>query len=138
MDPAWSRDSRPNPSGDWYEFQARDAARLTIGIRLGEPAASIAGSVAQRGASAPGVPVFLYPIDAETRVRSAGNRLTFSDENGRYRLDGLPPGRYLLAATFEISTPTEDAMRLARAEEVVLGSGGNEERALTLYTEQPQ
>jgi hypothetical protein len=134
VSPEWSRQTRP--AGDWYEFQARDASNLGIGMRLGERTASLAGVVKQRGDVAPGVPVFLYPVLPETRVRNAGNRLGFSDENGRFRFDGLPPGRYLVAASFEISTPTEDTMRAARADEVTLAEGATEERTLPVDTSQ--
>jgi hypothetical protein len=65
-------------------------------------------------------------------VRSAGNRLTFSDDRGKFRFEGLPPGEYLVAASFEISTPTGDAMRAARAEAITLAEGAAEERTLTL------
>jgi hypothetical protein len=134
IDPEWSRQVRGG--GDWYEFQARDAARLRIGMHLGERSASLVGSVVQRGERAPGVPVFLYPVLPETRLRAAGNRLTFADDKGNYRFEGLPPGRYLVAASFEISTPTEDAMRLARAEDLTLGDGATEQRTLTLEASQ--
>jgi hypothetical protein len=125
-------------TGDWYDFRVPDASRLQINMRLGERSASVAGAVAYRGEPTPGVPVFLYPVTPETRTRNAGNRLTFSDDKGNYRFDGLPPGRYLIAASFEISTPNEDAMRLARAEDVTLAEGATADVTVALYTEQPQ
>ncbi len=87
--------------------------------------ASMSGRVVRRGGEAvAAAPVYLYPMTPEVRRRAKGNRLVHADAQGNYAIDGLPPGKYLIASSFEIAMVNEESLTLAGGKEILLSEGG--------------
>lgn len=61
----------------------------------GKEAASVAGRVTQGGRPAPGADVVLLPGEWSPRMRPVAR--VKADDQGRYKLTGVPPGRYHLS-----------------------------------------
>ncbi len=91
--------------------------------------ASVAGRVLDlRGDVRANASVRAKPEDASLRVPE--RRVTCrSDAGGRWRLEGLPPGRYVLVAETGRDAPTETTVRLLEREEraldLVVGAGAS-------------
>lgn len=76
--------------GTW----ARCAAQTTTAAK--EAPASVSGRVTNGEKGMPGIEVMLTPPDPTSRIKAAA-RAT-SDAEGRFRMTGVPPGRYQLMA----------------------------------------
>ena len=89
-------------------------------LEVSRRGASVAGRVrAQGGAPRAGVRVQAIPEDASMRL-PAERTVARSDAGGRYRIEGLPPGRYLLKTDAELGAPTETSLNLLDREERAL------------------
>jgi hypothetical protein len=109
------RDIPLEKSIEWFDIflDMRFPAQVRIAIQ--SKAAHIGGSVTTEGKAVPGAPVFLWPIADNARRSLKGYRMVFADSDGKYRLDGLPPGNYRLLATFDLTEIDEAAMDEAQA-----------------------
>jgi protocatechuate 3,4-dioxygenase beta subunit len=89
-----------------------------------EEGAEVHGTVRGAGGPLAGAVVSLIPLEADGR-RAESLRLTRTEEDGTYRMRGLPPGRFLLGVVHEL-TQTSLA--------VVVPAGGRVQRDVTLST----
>jgi hypothetical protein len=116
-----------------YRFSTQGGGRTLLDVAFGGPAISLAGSVATAsGDPAVGAPVFLIPLDEELRSRLGGARKAIADSDGKFRFDGLPPGRYQAVSTFQITDPADAADIRDRGKLVHAESGAQPSVALTL------
>ena len=110
------RSERPAESHDVF-LPPRAPARVQI--LVSDQAARISG------ATAPGAPVFLWPVSETARRSLGGWRQVLADAQGVFRFDGLPPGEYRLLATFDASEADLDLLEEAQARTVTVGVGPN-------------
>lgn len=123
---------RPGLQTEWFPVFCPPYTSTWVSVVLRSGPASLAGQIRYRGEPAANAPVHLYPVEAITRMRIGGNRLVFSDSNGRYRFADLPPGNYLAGAAFDVFEVDEDAMVAAKAQPVTLTPGQELARDLSL------
>jgi hypothetical protein len=109
---------------EWFDIfiEARYNARITIIVA--DKAAQITGSVMKEGKPVPGAPVFLWPMTEASRRSLKGYRMVFADSEGKYHLEGLPPGDYRLLATYDFTEVDEASM--------------DEGQAITVHAEESQ
>lgn len=75
-----------------------------VHIRVSARPASIEGTVRTAdGAEAPAAPVLLRAADPELAQRLGGVRMAKTDGEGKFRIAGLPPGRYKVASSYQLS-----------------------------------
>ncbi len=114
----FGRTARRNRTADWFPAHLQSNYGETIRIALSDRPGQIAGRT-----TAPGVPVFLWPVKDETRHQLGGGRETLSDANGAFRFTGLPPGEYRILPTTEFREITAEVAEEARAVTVALAEG---------------
>lgn len=95
------RRNRPDRPPEWHDIFLDQRVPARIRISVSGKAAHLTGAVTNDGKTIPGAPVFLWPETDDLRRLTGGARFTLSDSDGRYRFDGLPPGKYRLLATFD-------------------------------------
>jgi len=89
-------------------LQALPGDSIELTVVVGSRPAGISGTILDaEDHPVAGATVFLRPADPYLDVLLEGGRSVRSDQHGRYRFDGLPPGRYRLLASFEIARPRE-------------------------------
>jgi protocatechuate 3,4-dioxygenase beta subunit len=93
--------------------------------------ASIGGRVI--GEAVAGAPVFLEAYDLDARKRLLDVRVARADLAGRYRFDGLAPGKYRIFASFEFENPEERDFEEARAAILSVAEDDRAQRDLDLY-----
>jgi hypothetical protein len=95
-------------------------APALVSIEISRRGAAVAGRVLS-GAAAPraGVTVVATPIDGSLPV-PARRALSRTDEGGRYRIEGLPWGTYLLVVDVGEGAPRETRVALTEREERAL------------------
>ncbi|HZI20449.1 MAG TPA: carboxypeptidase regulatory-like domain-containing protein [Pyrinomonadaceae bacterium] len=92
-----------DPAGATVEVSVGDGGAAEVEVRVRRPS-EVGGTVSGRVAYADGKPaersqVILIRRDEPGRNALGPTRLTaLADEKGRYRLDGVPPGEYLVRA----------------------------------------
>jgi protocatechuate 3,4-dioxygenase beta subunit len=110
---------------EWFGVSFGSQGTYFVEVQFSSSAARVSGKVVRRGGeTVAAAPVYLYPMTPELRRRAKGNRIVHSDAQGSYTIDGLPPGRYLIASSFEIAEVNEVCLALAGAKEIVLAEGG--------------
>lgn len=115
--------SYPGPRRPWRRERPEDRfevfvdARRQVAIQVivSAKAGSIAGTVQAESNAAAGIPVFLWPVAEQARRSLRGQMQTLSDANGAFHFDGLPPGDYRAAATFDLNEADEESMEAAHA-----------------------
>jgi hypothetical protein len=112
------RSARRNRPADWFPLYLQPQFGEFIRVQLSDRPGQIAGRTA-----APGVPVFLWPVNDETRHRLGGPRETLSDAAGAFRFTGLPPGDYRVLPTREFREISAEAAEEARAVTLTLAEG---------------
>lgn len=100
----------PNAFDVFIEASGYMRAQIIVSDKVGQ----IAGKVTSDGATAVGVPVFLWPVAEAARRSLKGYVQVLSDTDGGYRFDSLPPGEYLLLATADLSEVDEQMLGEAR------------------------
>ena len=91
-----------------------------VTVELTRRGASIGGRVVDpAGAPRPSATVTAIAEDAATRV-PPGRATSTSDAGGRYRIEGLPPGRYVLTVETADRAKTETTVHLLAREERAL------------------
>lgn len=112
------RSARRNRPADWFPLYLQPQFGEFIRVQLSDRPGQIAGRT-----TAPGVPVFLWPVNDETRHRLGGPRETLSDAAGAFRFTGLPPGDYRVLPTREFREISAEAAEEARAVTLTLAEG---------------
>ncbi|MCE5308600.1 MAG: carboxypeptidase-like regulatory domain-containing protein [Acidobacteriales bacterium] len=108
-----------------YEFSLSPGERHELTVLLKPSPASLSGRVLEdAGQPAAGVPVSLYPVDAELRARVGGVRSTRSNEDGRFQFAGLAPGRYEALSSFSLEDMREAAWPAGQGKTVDLDESG--------------
>ncbi|MFN0102045.1 MAG: hypothetical protein ACKV2U_08140 [Bryobacteraceae bacterium] len=102
-------------------------------IFISERAARMGGVVTVEGKRAPGMPVFLWPVQEETRRMLGGTKQTLTDIEGRFQFSGLPPGAYRVLATMDIREVNGEIAEEARAKAVDLAEGQSSEVELQVW-----
>ena len=97
--------SRPAESD---EVAVVPGQNVEVGVVVSSLVASLKGKVAGAGGQpAPGDIVMLRAADAAVDRRLYGKRTARTDQNGEYATEGLPPGRYQVAASFDVQTAAD-------------------------------
>jgi protocatechuate 3,4-dioxygenase beta subunit len=111
----YRRSRRPVGHPDWHEVLIEERSMPRIPIVVSDKAGQLAGTVTGENKPVPGVPVFLWPSNDQTRRQLNGPKQTLSDVDGRFRFEGLPPGDYRVLATFDLNEPDEESIEESRA-----------------------
>ena len=106
---------------------------MQAGIALSARPARLAGRVTMDAKAVVAAPVFLLPVNAETRRGTNGLRTTHTDAQGNYRFEGLPPGPYLALSSFDVADVNEQTMAAAQAKAIALEEGGTLTLDLEIY-----
>lgn len=87
------------------EISLLPGERIEIAVAASEKPASLKGTVTGQDARpAIGSMVFLRALDAGVERRLFRGGFTRTGQDGAFVLTGLPPGRYLVAASFDVQT----------------------------------
>jgi Carboxypeptidase regulatory-like domain len=105
------QEQSPDAFEIFIEYTGYTQVRITVSDQVGQ----IAGNVTSLGNSAPGAPVFLWPVSEANRRSLRGWLQVLSDTEGHYHFDNLPKGDYRVLATFDLSEVDEQAMDEALA-----------------------
>lgn len=111
-----SRRASRRPDPDWFEVYLEPVRWNRVQAKWGKGAEL-------SGKAPPGMPIYLWPVDGEARRRVNGPKTTYADLRGRYQFPGLAAGRYLVLSSPDLAEVDEEALRAARAQEVVLEEG---------------
>ncbi len=114
--------------GAVHQLRLRPAQEQQVSILLSDRPGALTGTVRADADPALGAPVFLTAHDEELRSRLGGMRSERTDENGKYRFGGLPPGRYEVFSSYQLRDPEQDgwppgsgtAVRVEEDEEVIM------------------
>lgn len=111
----------------------RAGEERSVMLQFASGAGIVSGTVrTSDGQPAIGAPVYLNPLDDELRGRIGGVRGVRSDQDGKFRFDGVPPGRYEGSATFEILDPGEADWTPGRGKSVEVSESGEVKVELVL------
>lgn len=105
-------------STEWFEASIEPWRSTRLWVTLSDATAAVAGMVRAGSRAAPGVPVFLWPVEEQARRITGGPRQTLTDTEGRFRFGSLPPGDYRVLASFDIHEIDEDLVELSGAQAV--------------------
>ncbi len=129
----WNDRSDRDPRNPEWTLAHTEHGYTQIEVKVGDTPAGLAGVVRSKGEAAPGAPVYLYPMTPETMQAMNGFRQVYAGANGNYRFEGLTPGRYLVASSFDVLEVNEENLKAAKAETVELGPGSSAARDLSLW-----
>ncbi|MGH9627441.1 MAG: carboxypeptidase regulatory-like domain-containing protein [Bryobacteraceae bacterium] len=88
-----------------HEFTLASDRKRELNIVLSSQPAILAGTVqTQDGSPAIGAPVFLKASDADVRSRLGGVTSVRTDQDGKYRFPGVPPGTYEAISSFDLES----------------------------------
>ena len=114
-----------------YEFTLAARRDHQLVLTFGSNPAIVHGKVTTPdGQQAIGAPVFLYPLDGETRSRTGGIRTARAGQDGTFRIPGIPPGRYEVLSSFQVTDDPGTRWPLGRGTSLALEEGT--EKALDL------
>lgn len=99
--------TRANAHPDRFEFPIERYTTNVI-IRTSRASGSIRGRVVEAGLPMPGISVFLWPTDPQTRRLSQGTRVAVANRQGEFGWESLPPGEYRLAASYDVAAETDE------------------------------
>ena len=129
----WTGGQEVDPKSPEWAVAHTAYGDSAVEVKVGDQPAAVAGVVTSKGEVAPGAPVYLYPMTPATMQAMNGARQVFSGADGSYRFDGITPGRYLVASSFDVIEVTEEALKSANAQFLDLGPGTSATRQLTLW-----
>lgn len=129
----YRRGTRQQRLPDSFDVFIEYRAAARIRVVVSDQGASIEGTVVSGGQPVPGAPIFLWPVGDNARRSLGGSPQTLSDTEGRYRLSGLPPGEYRLAASFDIYELDEDLLQATQAISVTAQASQATKSDLTLW-----
>jgi hypothetical protein len=114
-----------------FEFTLAARQDHQLLVTLGSNPAIVQGKITTPdGQQAIGAPVFLYPLDDETRSRTGGIRTARTGQDGTFRISGIPPGRYEVLSSYQVTDDPGTPWPLGRGAGVTLEEGV--EKALDL------
>ncbi len=88
------------PGEQTYRVRLAPAQTLAVEVVVRDAPASVEGKVVTRdGVAAMGAPVVLR-AQGDLLIRMGGERRVEADEGGKFRFEGLPPGRYEVYSSF--------------------------------------
>lgn len=118
---------------DLAELRMLPGQTTVVHIHLSARPASIEGTVRTAdGAEAPSAPVLLRAADPELAQRLGGVRMARTDGQGKFRIAGLPPGRYELLSSYQAHEAEDGLGRPGAATAVRLEEGERAELDLVL------
>lgn len=122
-----NRGSKPRSTAhpDWHELLLEPHGPADIYLPVAGKAGSIKALVSSEGKPVPGIPVFLWPVQAEVRRKSGGGRTAITNLNGEAEMQGLAPGDYRIMASFDYDEVDEEILEAAQAKTVALAASGN-------------
>jgi hypothetical protein len=128
------RESEPRPTAhpDWFEVQITDRGTSVL-LRASNQAGSIAGKVVEKTKGVPAIPVFLWPVAAETRRKAGGPRVLETNAAGEFKFEALPPGAYRVMASFDYDEVDDDVILAANALLVTVETSGVARAELVPY-----
>ena len=98
---------RPRPSGA-NQFPLLPGQTAEIVVTLSTKGAAFKGKLlGPSGLPAVGAMIFLNPVDQGVARLLFGKGIARTDANGEFVFEGLPPGRYKAAGSFDAQTPEE-------------------------------
>jgi hypothetical protein len=100
---------------EWFDIFIESRSPGRVSIVIADKAAQLSGTVSNEGKPVAGAPVFLWPVAESARRSLHGYRMVIADTEGKYHLDGLPPGDYRLLATYDYTDIDEAALDEGRA-----------------------
>jgi len=132
------RAAKPAPPTDAFDGFIPAAPRpggssVRVRVVVSDKAARITGRVTVEDAGIPGAPVFLLPLTAQASRSLGGARQTVADSEGRYLFEGLPPGDYQLAATFDVNDIVDEIGEVRTAARITIARSENATKDLTLW-----
>lgn len=85
-------------------------------VTIAADGAELVGIAKTRDPDAPAKGVEIIAVAAQAELRSSQRFLhrTQTDQNGRFRLRGLPPGGYLLAAVADLEPSSENDLEFLK------------------------
>jgi protocatechuate 3,4-dioxygenase beta subunit len=93
---------------DSNELTILPGQNVEVSVVVSSQVASLKGKVVgPSGQPALGAMVFLRAVDAAVERRVYGKGTARTDQNGEYTVEGLPPGRYQAASSFDFQTAEE-------------------------------
>jgi hypothetical protein len=115
------------------ELRLRPGETTTVSVQLSARPASLEGTVRTAdGVEAPGAPVLLRAADPELAQRVGGVRRAQTDGRGKFRIAGLPPGRYEVVSSYQLSESDGLPGQFGTATPVALEEGQQIELDLVL------
>jgi hypothetical protein len=126
----FGRGAAQRPDG-WNEASA--SAYSSIRFTLNGGPGVVHGTVKSLGDPAAGAPVYLEAYDPAERRRLLDLRTVRTDTRGQYRFEGLAPGIYRVASTYEYRSPDIAQMEMAGAQTVTVAQSGDQTADLELY-----
>jgi hypothetical protein len=116
-----------------YEFTLATGQDHQINVVFGSNPGGIHGRImTPDGQPAIGAPIFLYPLEDETRNRTGGLRSARAGQDGAFRLAGIPPGRYEVLSSFQVTDDPGSAWPAGRGTPLVVEEGSEKELELQL------
>ncbi|MCC6589830.1 MAG: carboxypeptidase regulatory-like domain-containing protein [Bryobacterales bacterium] len=110
-----------NFSSDWFQLEIARSRLVLVPVHLSDKVKALEGRVVEKKQPRPGVPVFLWPVKPETRRQLGGIPQTISDEQGRFRFEGLPDAEYKVVATADYQEIDEEVIENGAFATVVAG-----------------
>jgi hypothetical protein len=129
----WMDPADTNPRSPEWTMAHTEHGYAQVEVKIGDSPAALAGIVTSKGQTAPGAPVYLFPLTPETMRAMNGFRQAYAGSDGSYRFDGLTPGRYLVASSFDVLEVNEENLKEIQAQEVDLGPRSVISRDLSLW-----
>ena len=120
------RTSQDENVSDWYQVFIPARSSFKLRITVSDQSGRITGQAQASSRPSPGTPVFLWPVAVEAR-RGLSRPVPqlWSDADGRFQFDSLPPGDYRLLATFDVKEVDAELIDLSQAAVVSVGASQN-------------
>ena len=108
---------------DWFPVFVPTRSSFKLRISVSDESGRITGQAEANSRPSPGTPVFLWPVAvAARRGLSQPVLQMWSDAEGRFQFDSLPPGDYRLLATFDVKEVDAELIELSQAAVVSVGA----------------
>lgn len=119
---------------DGFEISLQTKQHKRVSLVLAGRPGSLVGEVkTEDGHPAIGAPVFLRAPDRDLGARIGGAKRTITDTEGRWRFDGLPPGRYELISSFRLKINDLSSWTDGSGKNLELAEGESRSVVLSLF-----